>query len=656
MKFRIALLALILFAAPAFAQQAVQQSGSVTKGHVPYWVTSGAIGDGGSATNSPITSIGVTNNGGAGICVSSDVQTAAGRNQLCFGASTNGPATISLQNYGTAPTSSFQFIVNGAAQGFLTVSPLPVTIGNLACFAAVGGGLKDCGIAGGTALFANPTAATGSIVVNGSATTAMRSDAAPALAANGVLNSNLAQMQANTIKGNNTGSPANAIDLTVAQIKPMLSVEISVTDPAFGADPTGVADSTTAIQNAINSLPVTGGTIIFPNGTYKITSTLTIGNGTTSAISTRQGVILKGLGNSETTGFFINSAPANSPGVKLFWAGSVGGTIMKLAGPLQGWGLQDIFMDCSSSAAIGLEVLSGLYGNSRDLTISNCTTVGLYSHAVPQNSIGDTNSERNFYQNLFVAVPNVASAQGIDLTGQVPFVNALSNTDFNTFINLGIVLPLTSTQTFGIILKGTDSNEFFNTQIYGGGSTSIPVNFDYTSGTAGWPASNAFYGIDPGGGVSTTTFLNTGTPSGATPNYIYGLVETNGAAAPNIANLSVFGSHNLVLSSGGNSTNAQLTTDTAGHFGYKGVAPTLTGCNGAGSFISGNDNAGFAGGQTAVATQCVLTFAHAYPAAPSCTATGSGVSVTASVTTTALTVNFASTASQVINYDCHSIN
>src|SRR5229473_5561663 len=181
MKFRIALLALTLLAAPAFAQQAVQQSGSVTKGHVPYWVTSGAIGDGGSATSSPITSIGVTNNGGAGICISSDVQTAAGRNQLCFGASTNGPATISLQNYGTAPASSFQFIVNGAAQGFLTVSPLPVVVGNLACFGAVGGGLTDCGTP--PKLFANPTGAVGLTAVNGSASTVSRSDAAPPLSA-----------------------------------------------------------------------------------------------------------------------------------------------------------------------------------------------------------------------------------------------------------------------------------------------------------------------------------------------------------------------------------------------------------------------------------------------------------------------------------------
>jgi hypothetical protein len=43
---------------------------------------------------------------------------------------------------------------------------------------------------------------------------------------------------------------------------------------AYGADPTGVADSTTAIQNAINA--ATGNDVYLPVGTYKTTSTLTL--------------------------------------------------------------------------------------------------------------------------------------------------------------------------------------------------------------------------------------------------------------------------------------------------------------------------------------------------------------------------------------------
>jgi hypothetical protein len=48
---------------------------------------------------------------------------------------------------------------------------------------------------------------------------------------------------------------------------------VSVLD--FGADPTGVADSTAAIQSAINSLP-NGGTVYFPRGSYLSNATINI--------------------------------------------------------------------------------------------------------------------------------------------------------------------------------------------------------------------------------------------------------------------------------------------------------------------------------------------------------------------------------------------
>ena len=47
---------------------------------------------------------------------------------------------------------------------------------------------------------------------------------------------------------------------------------------SYGADPTGVADSTTAIQNAINALTLTNNTLFIPRGRYLISSTILIQN------------------------------------------------------------------------------------------------------------------------------------------------------------------------------------------------------------------------------------------------------------------------------------------------------------------------------------------------------------------------------------------
>jgi hypothetical protein len=140
---KLLLLVALLAPLPAIAQS-VQQSGSVTRNQVPVWVTSGVIGGSQSAPSSSadsvISSLGVTNNGGAGFCVNSGRAASTAYQALCFGANTTGPATITLQNFGSAPAETLNFIINGVTFPFpgalasITIASTPV----------IGGTNGDC--------------------------------------------------------------------------------------------------------------------------------------------------------------------------------------------------------------------------------------------------------------------------------------------------------------------------------------------------------------------------------------------------------------------------------------------------------------------------------------------------------------------------------
>lgn len=149
-KFAIA--AFLALSVPAAWAQSVQQSGSVTPGTAPYWVSTGIIGGGVTAVDSPITNFGVTRDGADGICVASARNSAVGRNTLCLQASTSGAAKIVLQNYGTATAQNLQFVINGNAVtiptgglGFLQYSGALVS-GHAPCFSGTSGLVVDCGV------------------------------------------------------------------------------------------------------------------------------------------------------------------------------------------------------------------------------------------------------------------------------------------------------------------------------------------------------------------------------------------------------------------------------------------------------------------------------------------------------------------------------
>lgn len=304
---------------------------------------------------------------------------------------------------------------------------------------------------------------------------------------------------------------------------------VSVKD--FGAVGDGSTDDTTAIQNAIDSLPNGGGIVLFPVGNYRITSTLTVGNGTASVVSTKRGVILRGMGVPNTpTGVPSLNGYTDTTGPKITWAGAASTSMVVFQGPLQGWGVQNLFLDGASITGVtGLGVSSAQFGDSSNLTIQNCFT-GIFSTTNPlggYTGVGNVDCLRNNWTNISVLVPALTGAKGILLTGDA---GGTSNTDYNTFTNTFIRSPAAATN-FGLYLGVCDSNSFHNIAISMAGGTAI--EFDYSI-SSNFPLSNNFYSYECG---AATPYAVLGSPGGAaTPNRFYGWIQANSATAPTVTN------------------------------------------------------------------------------------------------------------------------
>ena len=138
-----------------------------------------------------------------------------------------------------------------------------------------------------------------------------------------------------------TGADARTVEDKLREI-------VSVKD--FGVIGDGIADDTAALQTAINALP-NGGTLMFGTNRCKITSTLQIGDGSVSALSTKQN--LRIVGN----GVHGSSNQELSPGFPapslLIWAGAAGGTMISINGPMVN-SIEGVQLDGADIADVGI--------------------------------------------------------------------------------------------------------------------------------------------------------------------------------------------------------------------------------------------------------------------------------------------------------------
>lgn len=304
----------------------------------------------------------------------------------------------------------------------------------------------------------------------------------------------------------------------------------------FGAVGDGQADDTAAVQAAINAA-ANGASVLVPPLCFKVSGTLLMGNGSGGGASTRWGVTLKGHSPAPFPAEYFAGFPKTGT-ARLVWAGAAGGTMVKVAGPLNSWGLSNLYLDGAGVAGVGIDVVSASNGECRNLSLTGFTNTAIIERVLASyRGFGLANAMHNAYDNIAINVPSVSGARGVLQTGVPNASPTPANSCFARFTNVTVFAPGGTVATYGFYLQWTDTNLYQNIHYVGGNANSACFLFDYTL-QDNLPSACTILGIDPSGNGTTSRHVNNGVPGpGARPNTLKGLGEINRGRQPNIANL-----------------------------------------------------------------------------------------------------------------------
>lgn len=206
-------------------------------------------------------------------------------------------------------------------------------------------------------------------------------------------------------------------------------------------------DDTRQIQNAIDSLPPTGGKIHLGAGRF-LCGPLTMGNGSTMQESSRHGISIEGEGPGCIPGF---CAPT-----EIEYIGPPGRIMVEMQGPVLGCSIKDVLLNgkgvCSSILWMGHVTRAVL----RDVYMTGYASVGLI--CTTHKAGHHYGSGSNVFDNVSVVGPANENASGVLFDGMVTGLDTCSCMWLGGIIDYG-----GAPGSYGLKMAGADNNAFFRT-------------------------------------------------------------------------------------------------------------------------------------------------------------------------------------------------
>lgn len=288
--------------------------------------------------------------------------------------------------------------------------------------------------------------------------------------------------------------PAGASTIIVASVNATASEKAAA---HFIAD--GAADDV-EIQAAINALPVTGGTVSLVGTAFNLNAGLTIGNGSSAAVSTRNGIVLHGQGSGVDDGAF--PAPyGGATGTILRYVGGATTSVVTVSGAINGVQITDLAIDANGLAGTGLNVINAIQSTFEQINISGYTSIGLQVKDWEAAPI-TYGTNRDTFINVSTFHPASTSANGTYIAGYEASAVGVNQC---VFIG-GWWTRGGAASSSSLEIKYVDNSSFYNQVLWGGNTTALGYSLRMDQGVVPTtPCDNAFYNVAFLGSISGTS-------------------------------------------------------------------------------------------------------------------------------------------------------